>query len=83
MIDIKFIKEENRSVIYDDGIEIGECNFLETESTWNIIHTEVDAKYQGQGLARKLVECIIENSKKYDKNLIANCSYAKRLIENQ
>ena len=51
MIDIKFIKEENRSVIYDDGIEIGECNFLETESTWNIIHTEVDAKYQGQGLA--------------------------------
>ncbi len=82
MINIEFIKEENRAVIYDKNIEIGECNFLEEENTWNIIHTEVDSKYQGQGLARKLVECIIENSKKYNKNLIADCSYARKIIEN-
>ena len=83
MIKIEFLKEEHKAVIYDENNKIGECDFIESENTWNIIHTEVDAKYQGQGLARKLVECIIENSKKYDKNLIANCSYAKRLIENQ
>ena len=59
MINIKFLKEENRAVIYDEEIEIGECNFLEEENTWNIVHTEVDNKYQGQGLARKLVESII------------------------
>lgn len=82
MINIKFLKEENRAVIYDEEIEIGECNFLEEENTWNIVHTEVDNKYQGQGLARKLVECIIENSKKYNKKLLADCSYAKKVIEN-
>ena len=82
MIDVKFLKEENRAVIYDEEIEIGECNFLEEENTWNIVHTEVDNKYQGQGLARKLVECIIENSKKYNKKLLADCSYAKKVIEN-
>ena len=77
MINIKFLKEENRAVIYDEEIEIGECNFLEEENTWNIVYTEVDNKYQGQGLARKLVECVIENAKVYNKKLIADCSYAK------
>ena len=81
MIKIEFIKEEHRAVIYDENNQIGECEFIESENTWNIIHTGVDRKYQGQGLARKLVECIIENSKKYNKNLIADCSYAKKVIE--
>lgn len=82
MINIKFLKSENRAVIYDENVEIGECSFIENEDTWNIIHTEVSSNYQGQGLARKLVECIIENSKIYNKNLIADCSYAKKIIEN-
>lgn len=82
MINIKFIKEENRAVAYDNEIEIGECEFKEAEDTWNIIHTGVNYKYQGQGIAKKLVNCIIENSKKYCKNLIAECSYAEKILKN-
>lgn len=82
MIDVKFLKEENRAVIYDENVVIGECNFIENENTWNIVHTGVDSKYQGQGLARKLVECVIENAKIYNKKLIADCSYARKVIEN-
>ena len=81
MINIKFIKKENRAVAYDNEIEIGECEFEEIENTWNIIHTIVDTKYQGQGIAKTLVECIIENSEKCNKNLIAECSYAKKVLE--
>lgn len=55
MIEIKFIKEENRTVAYDQNIEIGECNFTEQEDTWNITHTGVDSNYQGKGIARRLV----------------------------
>ena len=55
MINIKFIKKENRAVAYDNEIEIGECEFEEIENTWNIIHTIVDTKYQGQGIAKTLV----------------------------
>ena len=81
MIHIKLIKKENRVVAYDNDIEIGVCEFKELEDTWNIIHTVVDSKYQGQGIAKKLVKCIIENSEKCNKNLIAECSYAKKVIE--
>lgn len=81
MINIKFIRKENRSVAYDNDIEIGECEFRELDNTWNIIHTGVDSKYQGQGIAKVLVKSVIENSKKYNKNLIAECSYAKKVLE--
>ena len=50
-----------------DGLfeeKIGECVYETSDNVWNIIHTEVDNTYQGQGIARKLVECIIENAKK-------------------
>ena len=76
MIEIRFDKEKKRAVAYDNTIQVGECDFLETEDYWNITHTEVNGNYQGQGIARKLVECIIENAKKEKKNEII-------LFENQ
>ena len=81
MIKINF--EENKSVAYDENKKIGECDFIEENNTWNIIHTEVDNTYQGQGIAKKLVECVIENAKKQNKNITADCSYAKRVLESQ
>lgn len=81
MINIKFVKKENRAIAYDNETKIGECEFEEMEDTWNIVHTGVDSQYQGQGIAKELVECVIKNSKKFSKNLIAECSYAKKILE--
>lgn len=82
MIKIVFEKNKNRSIAYDDNIQIGECDFIESENNWNIIHTEVSDLYQGQGIAKKLVESVIENAKNDNKNIIAECSYAKKVIKN-
>ena len=79
MIEIKL--ENNKAVAYDGNNIIGECDFIESNDTWNIVHTEVNNSYQGQGIARKLVESIIENAEANNKNLIADCSYAKKIIE--
>ena len=81
MITIKFEKENNKAVVYDNNVKIGERVFIEKEIYWNIVHTEVSSLYQGQGIAKKLVENIIENAKIYNKTLIAECSYAKKIIE--
>ena len=81
MIEIKFNEEKKQSIAYDNDKQIGECDYIETDEGWNIIHTQVDNSYQGQGIARKLVENIIENAKEQNKNVIADCSYAKKLIE--
>lgn len=81
MIEIKFDKNSNKSTAYDKDIKVGECEFIEQGESWNIIHTEVSKLYQGQGIAKKLVESIIEHAKKYNKNLIAQCSYAQKVID--
>ena len=82
MIKIKFDKENNKSLAYDNEKLVGECEFIELDNTWNIIHTVVSQSYQGQGIARKLVEIIIDEAKRNSKNIIAECSYAIKLIEN-
>ena len=81
MLEIKFDKNNNKSIAYDEDKKIGECEFIETEEYWNIIHTEVGKGYQGQGIARKLVDCIIENAKINNKKIKSECSYAKKIIE--
>lgn len=82
MIEIKFDKEKKQAVAYDKNVLIGECYYTEVEENWNIIHTEVSKSYQGQGIARRLVEIVIENAQKYNKRIIAECSYARKVLEN-
>lgn len=81
MVEIIFDRKNNRSVAHDGNIEVGECDFIESANSWNIIHTEVNKEYQGQGIARKLVEKVLEYAKKEHKEIMAECSYAKKVIE--
>ena len=71
MIEIVFKLDENKAIAYDSEKKVGECDFEEIDDIWNITHTEVDSDYQGQGIARKLVENVIENSQKYNKKITA------------
>ncbi len=81
MIEITFEKDKNRSVAFDNNTIIGECDFVIQKNIWNIVHTVVNSKYQGQGIARKLVNCVIENALKENKEVIADCSYAKKVLD--
>lgn len=80
---MKIVFEElnKRAVVFDNQTIIGECDYIIQGDIWNIVHTIVDSKYQGQGIARKLVKCVIENAKKENKQVIADCSYAKKILE--
>ena len=81
MIKIEFREKEKKSIAYDLDKKVGECDFEEANYTWNITHTEVDSAYEGQGIAKKLVENVIQNAQIQNKKLEATCSYAKKLIE--
>ena len=81
MIEVIFEKEKNRAIATDNGSIIGECDFIIQKNAWNIVHTIVNSKYQGQGIARKLVESIIDNAKEAKIKVIADCSYAKKVLD--
>ena len=77
---IYYSKSEYEAEWKDQSEKIGECDFEETNDTWNITHTEVSVDYQGQGIAKKLVENVIQNAKRLNKKIEATCSYAQKLI---
>lgn len=80
MIEIIFERKNNRAIATDNGKLIGVCDFSENGDEWNIIHTEVNKEYQGQGIAKKLVECIARQTNKTHKRLVADCSYAQKIL---
>ncbi len=82
MIKIKFDREEMRSIAYDTDTtkEIGECCFIETKNIWDITHTWVYQDYQGQGIAKKLVQTVINAAKIDNKQLTTSCSYAQKIL---
>ena len=80
---IIFDRKKQQAVALDEEKVIGICEFLEEKNIWNIIHTEVKASYQGQGIAKKLVLEVLESAKKEGKKVIADCSYAKKILEKE
>ena len=82
MVRIEFNREQKRAIAFDEDTLVGECTFEENDNIWNINHTFVNGNYQGQGIARNLVNIVIENAQKENKKLIADCSYAAKILEN-
>lgn len=81
MIEFKY-NELRKSVFAFDGRKIvGVCQYQETDKNWNIVKTKVDSNYQGQGIAKKLVLEIYSKAKQKDMDVIADCSYAKKVLQ--
>ncbi len=80
MLDIVIEKEKNRAVAYIYNVQAGLCEYIYEQDTINIVHTEVNKEYQGKGIARKLVEAVIQKAEQQNKQIKADCSYAAKVI---
>lgn len=78
---MNFVKKPNQILLYEKEILLGLCEYEEFENTWNIVHTEVNPSYQGNGIGRKLVEEVCKEALLQNKKVIATCSYAKKVLE--
>lgn len=82
MIKYEFEKRECRSAAYDQDQLIGVCEYTIESGKWYIMHTYVESQYQGQGIARKLVELVVSEAKKENIQVVPICSYAVKLLNN-
>lgn len=83
MIGMKIEKENGRHYIQDDsGKSIGEITYSENDAnTITIEHTYVNENHRGEGVARKLVDSIVQEMKLEDKKIIPACKYAAAIFE--
>ena len=80
-IRIAFEEAERQSTAYDGDKQIGECQYsVDREGKWVIIHTGVRPAYNGRGIAKRLVEQVIEVARERGVKVIPVCSYAQRMM---
>lgn len=82
----KIEREDNgkkgRFIIYEDNEEAGEMTFTWAgKNKFIIVHTGVEEKFEGKGLAKKLVMEGVEYARKNNVKIIPLCPYAKRRFE--
>lgn len=74
---------EDKYLLVDEKEEtLAEIDFpLVDENVIEITHTIVSSSLQGQGIAKKLVEKVLEIAKEKGCKVTASCSYAKHYLE--
>ena len=82
-ISFSFNSELLRSeAIYNNDL-IGKCEVEIDNNKWYITHTIVNELFGGMGIAKKLVQIIVEEARRNNIKIIPICSYAKKMLENE
>ena len=80
-IRIVFEEAEQQATAYDDDKPIGECQYdVDSTGNWIIVHTGVRPEFNGRGIAKRLVESVIEAARERGTKIIPLCSYAQRMM---
>ena len=80
-VSIVFDQAGNQSLAVFNNETIGECQFEIKDNKWYIVHTGVRPEFGGRGIARLLVEKIIEEANNRGTTIVPICSYAKKVME--
>jgi len=80
-IRIEFDQSRKGAFAFDGEAVIGECEYvIDEEGVWEIVHTGVREAYGGQGIAKKLVLCLITEARRQGVKIRPICSYAKKVM---
>lgn len=74
------IKEDKIELIQEDKV-VGKIEFVKDNNELTITHTLVNPLFRGQGIAKILMEKVIELSKEKGLKIIPVCSYAVSYFE--
>ena len=77
---IEFDFENNQSLAFVDGQNVGKCQYEIKDGVWHIMHTGVRPEFGGRGIARMLVDKVVEEANKRNTKIIPICSYAQKVI---
>lgn len=81
---IRINKEKSRAEAIEDDKIIGLCEYKINDDVIDIYHTEVDKAYGGKGIAKKLLDEVVNLARNENKKIFPACSYvAKKFDEDE
>ncbi|RQW08410.1 N-acetyltransferase [Paenibacillus rhizophilus] len=72
------VQEGDGFVLRENGTLIGEVTFLPLQgiNTWLINYTYVAPLYRGKGIAKLLLDRVVSEARRQNKQIVPACSYA-------
>ncbi len=74
--------EGSPTACYDSGEFVGECAFVENDGKWELNHTFVKKSHEGRGIAKLLLDELLDNARKNGVKIIPTCSYVAKVMRN-
>lgn len=81
MIEVRLEENKRRAAAYDGDKLVGTCQYRRLFEDVIINVTETDKAYGGQGIARRLVECVLDEAVEPGGDVRAFCSYAQKILD--
>lgn len=78
---IQFNQLDNEAQAYDGEDKIGYCQFEEKDQVWDLTHTVVNPAYGGRGIAKDLLDTVVDEARKNGKKIYPTCSYARKKFD--
>lgn len=78
---IKINKEKYRAEAIEDDKIIGLCEYKINDSVIDIYHTEVDKTYGSKGIAKKLLDEVVNLARNENKKIYPTCSYVAKKFD--
>lgn len=74
---IKHLDSQNTFIIFAESQkQIGEIKYIPADNNeLYAAHTEVSSDYEGQGLAGKLLNALVEYAREHNKKIVPICPY--------
>lgn len=79
---LMIVFEGSRTACYDSGEFVGECAFVENDGKWELNHTFVKKSHEGKGIAKMLLDELLDNARKQGMKIIPACSYVAKVMRN-
>ena len=80
-IDVADNPAEHRYEIHADGELAGFVTYRERPGALELVHTEVDDRFEGHGLGSKLVSYALDDIRSRGLDLVPTCPFVRSYIE--
>ena len=79
-IDVRNNPDESRYEIWRAGERVGHSDYRRRGNELTFVHTEVDRKFRGEGLAERLVRSALDDVRRRGETLVSECPFITRFV---